>query len=53
MSKELRNADYLEHIRDAIAKIGRYTTGKDEAEFIGNELIQSRRRLIGHHNVMQ
>lgn len=40
MSKQLRDADYLEHIQDAIAKIFRYTTGGNEAEFIGNELVQ-------------
>lgn len=40
MSKALRDADYLEHSQDAIARIHRYTTGKDEAGFISNELIQ-------------
>jgi uncharacterized protein with HEPN domain len=40
MSKALRDADYLEHIRDAIARIDRYTAGKVEADFLDNELIQ-------------
>lgn len=40
MSNELRDTDYLDHIQEAIAKIGRYTSGKDEAEFMGDELIQ-------------
>lgn len=40
MSKALRDTDYLDHIRDAIARIQRYTAGKLEADFLGNELIQ-------------
>lgn len=40
MSKALRDADYLEHIRDAIARIDRYTAGKVEADFLAAELIQ-------------
>ena len=40
MSKALRDGDYLEHIRDAIARISRYTAGKIEADFLGDELVQ-------------
>lgn len=40
MSQELRDSDYLEHISDAGGKICRYTKGKDEAEFMGDELVQ-------------
>ncbi|MBI2308435.1 MAG: DUF86 domain-containing protein [Rhodocyclales bacterium] len=40
MNQALRDADYLEHIQDAIARIGRYTADKVEADFLGNELIQ-------------
>lgn len=35
-----RLADYLGHIVDAIARIGRYTDGLDEATFLHDELIQ-------------
>ena len=40
MSKELRDADYLDHIQEAVARIHRYPTGKGEAEFMNSELIQ-------------
>lgn len=40
MSKALRDADYLEHIQDAMDRILRYTMGMDEAGFIDDELIQ-------------
>lgn len=40
MNKALRDVDYLDHIRDAIAKIGRYTAGKIEADFLSDELVQ-------------
>lgn len=40
MSKELRDRDYLEHIQDAITKIQRYVTGKSEADFMADDLIQ-------------
>jgi uncharacterized protein with HEPN domain len=40
MSNAFRDADYLEHIRDAIARINRYTASKVEADFLDNELIQ-------------
>jgi indole-3-glycerol phosphate synthase len=36
----LRVADYLGHILRAIARIGRYTAGLDEAGFLANELVQ-------------
>ncbi|MGL1833275.1 HepT-like ribonuclease domain-containing protein [Rhodocyclaceae bacterium SMB388] len=38
--KKLRDADYLEHIRDAISKIQRFTDGKTEADFRTDDLIQ-------------
>ena len=31
---------YLEHIRDSIVRIERYTSGMDEAKFNTNELVQ-------------
>jgi uncharacterized protein with HEPN domain len=31
---------YLEHIRDSIVRIERYTSGMDEAKFSTNELVQ-------------
>lgn len=37
---EQRLADYLRHIADAIARIGRYTAELDEAAFLGDELVQ-------------
>jgi uncharacterized protein with HEPN domain len=40
MSRTLRDEDYLEHIQDAIAKIGRYTDGVDETDFMADELRQ-------------
>lgn len=40
MSRTLRDEDYLEHIQDAIAKIGRYTDGVEEADFMADELRQ-------------
>ncbi|BBO20442.1 MAG: DUF86 domain-containing protein [Rhodocyclaceae bacterium] len=40
MSNPLRDADYLEHIQDAIAKVFRYTKGKNESDFLGDELVQ-------------
>ena len=40
MSKALRAPDYLEHILEALARIGRYTGGMDESEFLNNELVQ-------------
>jgi uncharacterized protein with HEPN domain len=33
-------ADYLDHIRTAIERIGRYTTQMDKAAFLNNELVQ-------------
>ena len=40
MSNPMRDADYLDHIQDAIAKVFRYTKGKNESDFLGDELIQ-------------
>lgn len=40
MSKALRDADYLGHVRDAIARIGRYTKDKRQEDFLGDELVQ-------------
>lgn len=40
MSTPLRDADYLEHIQDAIAKISKYSHGKDESDFIADDLVQ-------------
>ena len=40
MSREFPDVDYLGHIRDAIEKIQRYTSGTGEAEFLRNEIIQ-------------
>jgi uncharacterized protein with HEPN domain len=40
MSRTLRDEDYLEHIQDAIAKIGRYTDRVEEADFMADELLQ-------------
>lgn len=31
---------YLEHMRDSIVKIEKYTSGMDESEFKSNELVQ-------------
>ncbi len=31
---------YLEHIRDSITRIGKYTSGMDEPAFLTNELVQ-------------
>lgn len=36
----MRDADYLEHIQDAIVKISKYTTGLNESGFIGDQLVQ-------------
>lgn len=47
MSKELRDADYLEHIQEAIGKIQRYVADKSKADFMADDLgarrIRSRR----------
>jgi uncharacterized protein with HEPN domain len=40
MSKELRDQDYLEHIQDAIGKVQRYVAGKNEADFMADDLVQ-------------
>ncbi|MDR2239870.1 MAG: DUF86 domain-containing protein [Zoogloeaceae bacterium] len=40
MSKALRVPDYLDHILQAIERIGRYTAGISEAGFLNSELIQ-------------
>lgn len=40
MSNALRDQDYLEHIQDAIGKIRRFLSGKSEAEFMADDLIQ-------------
>lgn len=40
MSKPLRDSDYLDHIGDAIARIKRYTAGRSEADFLGDEFVQ-------------
>ena len=40
MNSPLRDADCLEHIQEAIAKISRYTKGKSESAFIADELVQ-------------
>lgn len=40
MSQEMRDADYLNHMLDAIAKILRYTDGQREADFLADELTQ-------------
>lgn len=40
MSKDLRDRDYLEHIQEAIAKIRRYVTSKNEADFMADDLVQ-------------
>ena len=36
----IRDVDYLGHIRDAIAKIHRYSIDKSETEFMASELVQ-------------
>lgn len=38
--KELRVPDYLEHIKQAIERIDRYTSDIDEAGFMENEMAQ-------------
>lgn len=38
--KPLRVADYLQHIAQAIERIGRYTAGMDETAFRADELVQ-------------
>jgi uncharacterized protein with HEPN domain len=40
MSKSLRDPDHLEHIREAIGKIDRFTKGKTEADFLTDDLVQ-------------
>ncbi len=35
-----RLADYLQHILEAIERIGRYTDDMDEAAFLANQLVQ-------------
>lgn len=40
MNKQMRDLDYLEHIEEAIGKTFRYISGKNEADFLSNELIQ-------------
>ena len=40
MRKALRLADYLDHIVQAIERIGRHTNGLDEAGFLNSELVQ-------------
>lgn len=40
MSKELRDADYLEHIQEAIRKIQRYVADKSETDFMADDLVQ-------------
>ncbi len=40
MTKELRDQDYLEHIRGAIGKIHRYVADKSEADFMADDLVQ-------------
>ncbi|RDU97357.1 HepT-like ribonuclease domain-containing protein [Trinickia dinghuensis] len=35
-----RLADYLDHILEAIRRIGRYTAKMDEAAFVGNDMVQ-------------
>lgn len=40
MSAIFRDPDYLDHIRDAIDRINRYTAGINDAEFKRNELVQ-------------
>lgn len=40
MSTPLRDADYLEHIQDAIARISKYTTNLNESGFIEDQLVQ-------------
>ncbi|MBI3772155.1 MAG: DUF86 domain-containing protein [Gammaproteobacteria bacterium] len=36
----MRDLDYLEHIEEAIGKTFRYVSGKNEADFLSEELIQ-------------
>ena len=40
MSLDRRDADYLDHMQEAIAKIQRYTSHKCEADFLADELAQ-------------
>lgn len=40
MSDRLRLDDYLDHMRNAIGRIERYTGGMNEATFLHNELVQ-------------
>ena len=40
MSKALRVSDYLDYIRQAIDRIGRYTAGLDEEAFMKSEMVQ-------------
>ena len=40
MSKELRVADYIEHILSAIDRINRHIAGVEMQQFISSELIQ-------------
>ena len=40
MTKALRIPEYLCHILNAIDRIGRYTSGMNELEFLDNELVQ-------------
>ncbi|MBM3556523.1 MAG: DUF86 domain-containing protein [Alphaproteobacteria bacterium] len=40
MKRTFDDDDYLQHIEDAIAKIDRYMTGKSDADFLSDEVIQ-------------
>ncbi len=40
MNKTLREQDYLEHIKEAIGRIQRYMSGKDEQTFLSDSLLQ-------------
>lgn len=40
MTPRLRDDDYLQHIEDAIAKIGRFMSGKSDADFLADEFTQ-------------
>ena len=40
--KQQRLSDYLSHILQAIERIGRYTSGMSEAEFLRDDMAQMR-----------
>jgi len=40
VTPRLRDDDYLQHIEDAIAKIGRFMAGKSDTDFLADEFTQ-------------